>query len=142
LDAFLVSVKNSGYTIFVIRGQQLPTPNKDENKDGLRSNQSYIGLDYLTVHYENNKNRPLNIDGADESEMEAAMKASMDTYNQDHQFPDSVMYANENYNNQVEQLTGQNDDDDELAKAIALSLQAETGAPANQDPSKTPPQSP
>lgn len=128
LDAFLISVKSSGYTIFVIRGENLPLPNKEENKDNLRSNQYYIGANYLRIHYENNKNRQLNIDGADESEMEAAIKASLDDYNiQNHQFSDAVMYANENYNDQILRLTGSGNqnqnEDDELAMAIALSLQ-------------------
>ena len=142
LDAFLMSVKNSGYTIFVVRGQNLPSPVKEEKSDELRSNQFYFGIDYLRVHYESNKNRQLNIDGADESEMEAAMKASMDDYHQQqqqHQFPSGIMYANENYNDQIQQLTGgagapAQDEDDELAKAIALSLQAEADAVAASAP--------
>jgi len=39
LSAFLDSIKNSGYTIFVIRGKKsLPLPNKYEFSVQLRSN--------------------------------------------------------------------------------------------------------
>ena len=129
LDAFLESVKSSGYTIFVIRGDPLPEPNRSENSESLRPNQFYIGLNYLKLHYENNKNRKLNIDGADESELEAAIKASLDDANMTgYQVPDSIRYGNENYNDQLQQMTGEaqpSNEDDELARAIALSLQQE-----------------
>lgn len=129
LDAFLESVKSSGYTIFVIRGDPLPEPNRSENSESLRPNQFYIGLNYLKLHYENNKNRKLNIDGADESELEAAIKASLDDANMTgYQVPDSIRYGNENYNDQLQQMTGgaqPSNEDDELARAIALSLQQE-----------------
>ena len=129
LDAFLESVKSSGYTIFVIRGDPLPEPNRSENSESLRPNQFYIGLNYLKPHYENNKNRKLNIDGADESELEAAIKASLDDANMTgYQVPDSIRYGNENYNDQLQQMTGgvqPSNEDDELARAIALSLQQE-----------------
>ena len=129
LDAFLESVKSSGYTIFVIRGDPLPEPSRSENSESLRPNQFYIGLNYLKLHYENNKNRKLNIDGADESELEAAIKASLDDANMTgYQVPDSIRYGNENYNDQLQQMTGgaqPSNEDDELARAIALSLQQE-----------------
>lgn len=43
LSAFLDSIKNSGYTIFVIRGSKpLPLPNKYQFQGQLRSNQHYV----------------------------------------------------------------------------------------------------
>ena len=135
LDAFLISVKNSGYTIFVVRGDDLPIPHKDENKEGLRKNQFYIGLSYLKLHYENNKNRKLNVDGADESELEAAIKASLDDVN-NHQFPQHLLNSQENYNNDLYQFTGgscNQQEDEELAKAIALSLQGGADPEAQQN---------
>lgn len=145
LDAFLAAVKNSGYTIFVIRGQDLPIPHKEENQDSLRENQRYIGLEYLKYHHENNKHKQLNIDGADQSEMEAAIKASLDDMNgQQHNFPDQTSHSQDNYNADLRNNMSKpfwlikigfsikiliclsiepNEEDEELAKAIALSLQ-------------------
>lgn len=36
-------------------------------------------------HWQQNKDRPLNFQGADEAELEAALKASMETWNQEGQ---------------------------------------------------------
>lgn len=119
LDAFLESVKDAGYTIYTVRGDNLPIPHKEEYHDSLRKNQFFIGLNYLKMHYEGNKNRKLNVDGADESELEAAIKASLDDVNNQHQFPGHLYQDNTNY----ALLTGaQPEEDDELAKAIAMSL--------------------
>lgn len=35
LDAFLGAVKEKGYTVFVIRGEDLPMPNKSENEEAI-----------------------------------------------------------------------------------------------------------
>ena len=135
LDAFLMAVKNSGYTIFVIRGNELPLPNKSVHQENLRSNQYYIGFDYLKVYYENNKNRQLNTDGAQEEDLEKAIKASLEDVGGSYEFPEHLLHDQENYNNDLIDFTSnqnqnenQNEDDD-LAKAIALSLQSQN----NQD---------
>ena len=43
----------------------------------LRESQRYLGLDYIRQDSDLNKTRPLNTDGADQSEMDAAIKASI-----------------------------------------------------------------
>lgn len=37
----------------------------------------YVNKDLIKMHYEQNKGRALNFAGADEAELEAALKASM-----------------------------------------------------------------
>jgi Ataxin-3 len=76
LAAFLDSIKNSGYTIFVIRqnpapgSQPLPLPKKQV---GLRSNQLYVKVNDIAKYHKENKNRKLNAGGADERELEEAL---------------------------------------------------------------------
>ena len=135
LDAFLVAVKNSGYTIFVIRGNDLPLPNREMYQENLRDNQFYIGFDYLKIYYENNKHRQLNTDGVQEDDLEKAIKASLEDVGGSYDFPQHLINDQENYNNDLRNLlNSQNpsrsqNDDDELAQAIALSLQGQN----NQD---------
>mmetsp|Transcript_17925 Transcript_17925/g.15831 ORF Transcript_17925/g.15831 Transcript_17925/m.15831 type:complete len:134 (+) Transcript_17925:409-810(+) len=77
LDAFLNSVQSAGYTIYTIRGDNLPIAGKMEDTANLRTNQSFLGFDYLKLDNEQNKSRGLNTDGADQSEMQAAINASI-----------------------------------------------------------------
>lgn len=134
LDAFLISIKNSGYNIFVVRGADLPLPNREEhNVASAESNfkpstsQFFIGYQYLLDFYEHNKHRQLNIDGASEEDLEKAIKASLDDMNGVHEFPSHYLNQQEHYNNDLIGLLGgegggQSEEDD-IAKAIALSLQ-------------------
>ena len=73
-------MKNSGFTIFAIRGHTLPGPNENEHKMNCSPNQMYVPLEVIVKHWESNKARPLNFQGADEAELEAALKASMATW--------------------------------------------------------------
>lgn len=121
LDAFLAAVKEKGYTVFVIRGSPLPNPNKAEYGEGLRCNQHYMDFTVLKVHYENNKGQQLNSDGADQSEIERALKASIDDFSSKGQdVPrfnhDDYVYNPADFGEPVE------DQDEELRKAIELSM--------------------
>lgn len=49
----------------------------------LRKNQMYIKVADIMAHWEANKNRKLNFSGNDEAEMDAALKASMETWNKE-----------------------------------------------------------
>lgn len=81
LAAFLDSIKNSGYTIFVVRqssqgGQKLPLPNKYQFGN-LRQNQMYVPVADIEKYHRENKGRGLNAGGADERELEEALKKSL-----------------------------------------------------------------
>jgi hypothetical protein len=43
----------------------------------------FIPASVIYQHWQQNKDRPLNFQGADEAELEAALKASMETWNQE-----------------------------------------------------------
>ena len=45
----------------------------------------FIPASVIYQHWQQNKDRPLNFQGADEAELEAALKASMETWNQEEQ---------------------------------------------------------
>ena len=77
LDAFLESVKDLGYFIHTVRGNDLPQPIKQDDVFSLRPNQLYVGLEYLDYDYQQNKGRALNTDGADQDDIQAAIKASL-----------------------------------------------------------------
>jgi len=49
----------------------------------LRKNQMYIRVADIMAHWEANKSRKLNFSGNDEAEMDAAFKASMETWNKE-----------------------------------------------------------
>ena len=80
LAAFLDSIKQSGFTIFVVRpspdgGVTLPLPKKQSG--GLRQNQHYISATEIEKYHKDNKNRKLNTGGADERELEEALQRSL-----------------------------------------------------------------
>lgn len=77
LDVFLQSIEDN-YTIYTVKGDPLPQPKKVDDLSSLRESQRYLGLDYIEQDYELNKTRPLNTDGADQSEIDAAIKASLE----------------------------------------------------------------
>lgn len=79
LAAFLDSIQQSGFTIFVVRhtpgtGSPLPLPKK---QSGARKNQHYISTTEIEKHHKDNKNRKLNTGGADERELEEALQRSL-----------------------------------------------------------------
>ena len=69
------SIKTSGYIIFVVRGE-LPLPNKQNNTQ-TRQNQMYVSIYDIEKHHKDNKNRKLNMSGADERELEEALQRSL-----------------------------------------------------------------
>jgi ataxin-3 len=81
LNSFLDSIKSIGYRIFVIRGNSLPLPNKSSNSSNIRPNQHYISVHDIEKFHKDNKNRKLNMSGADERELEEALKKSLLEYN-------------------------------------------------------------
>lgn len=111
LDVFLDAVKGANYTIYTVRGDNLPQPKKVDGVSALRASQRYLGLDYLQEDYNQNKTRPLNTDGADQSEIDAAIKASLEDFHGTG-FPPPAPAPEP-----------QPSEDDLLAQAIALSLQ-------------------
>jgi hypothetical protein len=46
----------------------------------VRQNQLYVKATEIKAHWEMNKSRPLNFAGADEAELEKALKESMKTF--------------------------------------------------------------
>lgn len=63
LAVFLDSIKNSGYTIFVVRGKKpLPLPNKFQF-DYKASHQHYVPVHLIETFHKENKNRKLNVSG-------------------------------------------------------------------------------
>jgi hypothetical protein len=83
LDVFLSSIGNEGFTINTIRGGVLPNPNPLAFPKSLRENQVYYEKNGLRLAWEQNKGRALNYQGADEAELEKALKASMETFKQE-----------------------------------------------------------
>lgn len=83
LDAFLSSIKNSGFHIFSVEqgDSPLPLPSKHLYPENtLRETQMYCDAQVVYKHWQENKNRPLNFQGADEMELERALKESMKTW--------------------------------------------------------------
>ena len=70
LSAVLDSIKNSGYIIFVVRGN-LPMPNKSSGN--IRKNQMYVSIYDIQKYHADNKNRKINLSGNDERELEEAL---------------------------------------------------------------------
>ena len=83
LDVFLSSIGNEGFTINTIRGSLLPLPNPLAFPKSLRQNQMYMKKNDIRLAWEQNKGRALNYQGADEAELEKALKASMETWKQE-----------------------------------------------------------
>lgn len=73
------SIKSSGYILFVVRGA-LPLPNKQSNIDNLRESQMYVNIHDINKFHQENKNKKLNMTGADERELEEALKRSLQDY--------------------------------------------------------------
>uniref|UniRef100_A0A7S3KCE8 ubiquitinyl hydrolase 1 n=1 Tax=Euplotes crassus TaxID=5936 RepID=A0A7S3KCE8_EUPCR len=119
LEVFLEAVKGANYTIYTVRGDSLPQPKKEETVSSLRESQRYLGLDYLQEDYNQNKTRPLNTDGADQSEIDAAIKASLEDMHGGGFGPPPVV--------------SQPSEDDDLMAAIALSLQQENAQPSEDN---------
>ncbi|TNV78717.1 hypothetical protein FGO68_gene7487 [Halteria grandinella] len=74
LAAFLDSIKQTGYTIFVVRGSAIPATKRSHN---VRENQMYFNVSFVEQFHKDNKNRKLNTSGADERELEAALQKSL-----------------------------------------------------------------
>ena len=55
-------------------------PNPAYFSQSRRQNQMYVKAIDIFNHFEQNKTRPLNFAGADEMELEAALKESMKTF--------------------------------------------------------------
>lgn len=92
LSAFFASLKDEGFTIFTVRGQKLPEPNSMQF-EYKRPNQHYVDVNVIRVHFEQNKGRALNFQGADEAELDKALKESMKTWEQENQSNDGGGFA-------------------------------------------------
>lgn len=81
LSVFLDSIKNSGYTIFVIRTQPnkpLPLPNTRVFEEKYKSEgQMHISAKEIDDYHKANKNNKLNVSGQDERELDAALERSL-----------------------------------------------------------------
>jgi ataxin-3 len=136
LDTFMASVANDGYTIFTVRGQDLPLPNKEDNKDSLRKNQFYIGLTYLQQDNATHK-RALNTDGADQSDVQEAVRRSMLDAEQNndyvpHGVNDNDYNAHQHNFNFGGSNGGKTQEELDLEEALRLSMQDQI-QPTNPD---------
>lgn len=81
LDAFLASIKGNGFHIYSVQQGDAPLPQPDPMQyppSQLRKeSQMYMPASDIYQHWQQNKDRKLNFQGADEAELEAALKASM-----------------------------------------------------------------
>lgn len=81
------SIANSGFTIYAVKsqnaGQNLPLPDPTKVHQPLRESQMYVDAEVINQHYQMNKSRPLNFSGADEAELEKALKESMKTFEEE-----------------------------------------------------------
>ncbi|KAL4478050.1 hypothetical protein ABPG72_013489 [Tetrahymena utriculariae] len=105
LSAFLLSVKESGYNIFVVRGEY-PSSQKEVNRSQLDSQNKNFTLnlkqlfpqvqnyqkwftkeEVFLIHQQisKDKNFKLNIGGTDQEMMDRALKESLDMYNKQNQ---------------------------------------------------------
>ena len=87
LAAFLDSIKHSGYTIFVVRGE-LPLAKRQSVATGMtRKNQMYVPTKVIQEYHDRDpKNRKLNASGADERELEEALQRSLKDMTDKEQF--------------------------------------------------------
>ena len=81
LSAFLHSVKEGGYTIFVVRGT-FPASRKDDWPN-LRANQHFIEAEAIEKFHEKNKTK-LNMGAGDENDIEEAIKRSLQDQDEGH----------------------------------------------------------
>jgi len=83
VSSFLSSIKDEGFTIYTVRGENLPGPIPAQFAHSMRPNQHYMLAKDIWAHWNANKGRKLNFQGADEAELDAALKASMETWNKE-----------------------------------------------------------
>jgi len=83
LSAFFACLKDEGFSVFTVRGQKLGDPNPLAFAQSLRKNQLYVDATEIRLHFEQNKGRKLNFQGADEAELDKALKESMKTWEEE-----------------------------------------------------------
>ena len=76
MDAFLTSVQEKGFTIFVVRGKEWKDPNPKLNPPKM-GNQLYIPQLQIATYFEKNPLATPNVYGTDERDLKRALQASL-----------------------------------------------------------------